>query len=170
MRAEEVAAIAIDTYWVAKRFEDPASPLWSPTTHETAGNSIPYLVAAALVDGDVTEQSFDAGRLADPRLKELVKKTSIRESTAFNDLYPREWPCRIEITLKSGAIKMAETRYFKGHNKSPLSDAEAETKFRQLASPVLGKADIEKILASLWKLEEVGDIRTVLRWFAVTPG
>jgi hypothetical protein len=40
-----------------------------------------------------------------------------------------------------------------------------ETKFRQLAAPVLAEGDIREILASLWKLEEVDDIRAVLRMF-----
>ena len=166
LRVEDIESIAIESYWVAKRFEDPRSPLWNPITHETAGNSIPYLVAAALLDGDVTEQSFGAERLADPRIRDLVKRTAIRENLSFNELYPEEWPCRIEITLKSGEKKVSETRYFKGHNKSPLADAEVETKFRQLASPVLAESGIQKILASLWNLEAVDDIRTVLQLFA----
>ncbi|HEY4374194.1 MAG TPA: MmgE/PrpD family protein [Burkholderiales bacterium] len=166
VRVEEIEAIAIESYWVARRFEDPRSPLWNPASHETAGNSIPYLVAVALTDGDVTEESFGADHLADERLKALLRKTTIRETEAFNALYPDEWPCRIEVTLKSGEKKTAETRYFKGHNKSPLSQADVETKFRQLAAPVLGEAAVSEILARLWKLEQVGDVREVLRLFA----
>lgn len=166
VKVEEIEAIAIESYWVAKRFEDPRSPLWNPASHETAGNSIPYLVAATLIDGDVTEESFAAERLADPRIKALIGKTSIREIEAFNALYPREWPCRIEVTLKSGEKKVAETRYFKGHNQRPLSRADVEAKFRQLSVPVLGEAAAGEILARLWKLEEVGDVREVLRLFA----
>lgn len=168
LRVEDIDAIAIDSYWVAKRFEDPRSPLWNPTSHETAGSSIPYLVAAALVDGDVTEQTLGSERRSDAQLQALVQKTTIRENPAFNALYPHEWPCRIEIALKSGDKKVSETRYFKGHTKSPLSDAEVEAKFRQLASPVLAEPDIRKILTSLWKLEAVDDIRTVLRLFVDT--
>ena len=168
LRVEDIDAIAIDSYWVAKRFEDPRSPLWNPTSHETAGSSIPYLVAAALVDGDVTEQTLSSERLSDSRLKALVKKTTIRETSEFNALYPQEWPCRIEITLNSGDKKVSETRYFKGHTKSPLSDAEVEAKFRQLSSPVLAEHDIRKILTSLWRLETVDDIRAVLGMFVTT--
>jgi hypothetical protein len=35
----------------------------------------------------------------------------------------------------------------------PLSDAEVEDKFRELASPVLGKQGAQSLLARLWKLE-----------------
>lgn len=166
LRVEDVESIAIDSYWVAKRFDDPRSPLWNPQTHETAGNSIPYLVAVALADGDVTEDSFSAERLADPGLKALLRKTTIREAAAFNGLYPREWPCRIEVTLKSGERRNAETRYFKGHTSSPLSAAEVETKFRQLAVPVLAESSIGAILESLWKLEAVENVQEVLGRFA----
>jgi 2-methylcitrate dehydratase len=166
LRAEDIEAIAIESYWVAKRFEDAQSPLWNPVSHETAGNSIPYLVAAALVDGDITEGTFSAERLADPRLKALLKKTIIGENNAFNALYPNEWPCRIEITLKSGDKRVAETRFFKGHISAPLTDAEVEAKFRHLAAPVLAESDIQNILWSLWTLESVEDIRTFLRLFS----
>lgn len=165
LRVDDIDAIAIDSYWVAKRFEDPRSPLWNPMSHETAGNSIPYLVAATLVDGDITEQTFSSERLRDARLHALIKRTTIRETPTFNALYPHEWPCRIEITLKSGAKKVSETRYFKGHTKSPLSDAQVEAKFRQLASPALAESNIRRILTSLWQLEAIDNIRTVLQLF-----
>jgi 2-methylcitrate dehydratase len=166
LRLEDIESIAIDSYWVAKRFEDPHSPLWNPTTHEAAGSSIPFLVAVAISDGEVTEASFSSERLCDARLKALVRKTTIRENPLFNALYPDEWPCRIEITLKSGKKEVAETRYFKGHFKRPLSDAEVESKFRQLASPVLSESNIQQILCTLWELQTIDDIGTVLQLFA----
>lgn len=168
LRVEEIATIAIECYWVAKRFEDPRSPLWRPTTHEAGGSSIPYLVAVALTDGEVTERSLTPERFADDKLKALVAKTTIRETAAFNELYPKEWPCRIEVTLNSGEKRSAEARYFKGHSKRPLSDHEVESKFRQLASAVLPEANTREILARLWDLQAVGDIRTVLKLFSTT--
>ncbi|MES2185085.1 MAG: MmgE/PrpD family protein [Pseudomonadota bacterium] len=164
---EDVESIAIESYWVAKRFDDPKSPLWKPTTHELAGSSLPYLVAVALTDGDVTEESLSPHRMSDERLAALIEKTTVRENATFNLLYPNEWPCRIEITLRSGEKRTAETRYFKGHNKSPLSAAEVEVKFRHLASPVLPAAAIQEVLSLLWELENVGDVRAVLQLLAV---
>lgn len=168
LRIEDIVSIVIDSYWVANRFKDPRSSLWNPTTHETAGNSIPYLVAVALTDGDVTEDSFSADRLTDAALKTLIGKIIVRENSAFNALYPQEWPCRIEVTLQSGEKKVAETRYFKGHTKSPLSDAEVETKFRHLASSVLPETKIDEILKSLWEIESMENVRSVLELFAVS--
>jgi 2-methylcitrate dehydratase len=167
LRVDDIESIAIESYWVAKRFEDPASPLWKPSTHEQAGSSLPYLVAVALTDGDVSEESFSPERLNDPQLTGLVKRTVVRENPAFNTLYPEEWPCRIELTLRTGEKKVAETRYFKGHNKSPLSQSEVEAKFRQLASPVLGDFAITSILERLWTLEEVENIHDLVQMFDI---
>ncbi len=167
VKVEDIAAITIDSYWVAKRFDDPNSPLWHPTTSETADHSIPYMVAAALIDGDVTAATFSAERLRDAKIHALMKTMSVREDPAYTAAYPAEWPCRIEIKMKSGEVKTTETRYFKGHNKSPMSDAEIEAKFRRLTSGLLTDAQITEILAKLWQLEAVGDIRDVLKLFAV---
>jgi 2-methylcitrate dehydratase len=166
IRIDDIESIAIDSYWVARRFEDPASALWKPSTHEVAGNSIPWLVAVALIDGDITQESFGPTRLCDARVRGLIAKTTIREVAEFNALYPREWPCRIELTLRSGQKTVAETRFFKGHASSPLSDAEVEAKFRQLAAPVLPEVNIRNILATVWDLEALDDVRVLLQLFA----
>src|SRR5262245_3997063 len=75
---EDIEAIAIDTYWVAERYADRAGALWHPATRETADHSIPYCVAAALIDGRVTERTFAPSRIRDPRIAALIECTTIR--------------------------------------------------------------------------------------------
>ena len=164
---EDIEAIAIDTYWVAKRYDDRNSPLWHPTTSETADHSIPYVVAIALLDGDVSAASVGEQRLRDPRLHALMKTMSIREDPQFTAAYPAEWPSRIEITTKTGNRHVAATQYFKGHVKNPMSDAEVEDKFRQLTAGLLDASQTEAILAKLWSLDELKDIGEVLQLFAI---
>jgi 2-methylcitrate dehydratase len=58
-------------------------------------------------------------------------------------------------------------RYFKGHPKRPLSDAEVEAKFRGLAEASLGKKRADAVLAAAWKLEKlknVGDLLKLLKF------
>ena len=167
VKVEDISAITIDSYWVAKRFDDRDSPLWQPTTSETADHSIPYMVAAALLDGDVTAASFGAGRLRDPKIRALMKTMTVREDAAFNAAYPAEWPCRIEIKTRSGDVKTAETRYYKGHNKSPMSDSDIERKFCSLTTDLLDASQIREILDKLWHLEAVGNVGDVLKLFAI---
>ena len=158
----DIEAIAIETYWVAGRYADRGNALWHPATRETADHSIPYCVAAALIDGKVTERTFARARLRDARITGLIGKTAIAENAEFTRAYPAEWPCRIEVTLRGGERKSAATRYFKGHADNPLSDAEVEAKFRELAHGKLPPARIDKLLATAWRLEQLVDVGELL--------
>jgi 2-methylcitrate dehydratase len=161
----EIQSVAIESYWVANRYTDRASPLWHPATRETADHSLPYIVIAALRDGDITEHSFSPKRIADPKLQDLLTRTTLTEKPEYTALHPRAWPCRIEVVTKSGAHKAAEVQYFRGHAKNPLSDAEVEHKFRTLAAPVMDAARIDAILATCWRLEKLADIGELLEQF-----
>jgi 2-methylcitrate dehydratase len=161
----DIEAIEIVSYWVAGRYVDRKNPLWRPATRETADHSLPYCVVAALLDGEVTEKSFSARRIRDPRIAALLGKTTIREDAQFTRLHPQEWPCRIELTLRGGTKQTAEVRYFKGHAKRPLSDAEIETKFRLLTERALGRKQADAVLATAWKLEKLENVRDLLKLF-----
>jgi 2-methylcitrate dehydratase len=162
---EDVEAIAIETYWVAERYTDRGNALWHPATRETADHSIPYCVAAALIDGKVTDRTFSPARIRDPRIAALIERTTMAENPEFTRAYPAEWPCRIELTLRAGARRVAATRYFKGHAGNPLTDAEIEGKFRALARGRLAAAQIDRVLATAWRLERLEDVGELLALF-----
>jgi len=165
-----IEAIEIVSYWVAGRYVDRKNPVWHPATRETADHSLPYCVIVALLDGEVTEESFSAKRIRDPRIAELLGKTTIREDAEFTRLHPREWPCRIELALRGGKKQAAEVRYFKGHARRPVSDAEIEAKFRALTEHKLASKQADAILAKAWKLEKLKDIHELLKLFAFRTG
>jgi len=169
IRPDDIESIAIETYWVAERYVDRTNALWHPETRETADHSIPYCVAAALIDGRVTEKTFSGARIRDKRIANLIERTTIRENADFNRVYPAEWPCRIEFRTRGGATTGAETRYFKGHVKNPLTDAEIEAKFRALAAHALAPAQIDKLLATAWRLEKLKDVGDLLGLLKFRP-
>lgn len=163
VEADEIEAIAIETYWVAERYVDRSNALWHPATRETADHSIPYCVVAALLDGGISERSFSAKRIQDSRIATLMERTTIRENPAFTRSHPGEWPCRIEVTLRGEKKKSAEATYFKGHARRPLTDAELELKFRALAEKALEKKRADAVLAAAWKLEKLSDVGELLK-------
>lgn len=162
VRPEEIEAIAIETYWVAERYVDRNNALWHPATREIADHSIPYCVAAALLDGGISAESFTEARIRDRRLTALIERMTMRENPDFSRVHPNEWPCRLELALRGGKRKTAEARYFKGHAKRPLSDEEIELKFRALAEPLLGRRGTAAVLATAWRLEKLRDIGELL--------
>jgi 2-methylcitrate dehydratase len=164
-----IDALTLDTYWVAERYVERASPLWHPTTRETADHSLPYLVAAALLDGGVTESTFTPERIGDPRLHALMEKMHVREDAALNAAYPEGWGCRISARTRAGVTEVVDMKYFKGHARAPLTDAEVETKFRRLVKPWMDPAQTEALLGALWRLEKIDDVRSVLELVRVRP-
>jgi 2-methylcitrate dehydratase len=162
VKVEDIESVVIETYWVAKRYVKRDSPLWHPTTSETADHSIPYLVAAALIDGKINAATLDEKRIHDPRLLALMGKMSVRENPEFEATYPGEMQCRIEVTTRSGERKSAHVRYFKGHAQSPVTDAEIEAKFRTLTADTVEPKVADAFLAKAWQLDQLKDVGDVL--------
>ena len=139
---------------------DPAR--WAPATRETADHSLPYCVAVALLDGAVTRASFDDARLRDPAIAALMKKVRVTEDATLSAQYPDGAPGRVTIRLTDGRRQVAEIRYPRGHEKSPMSDADLEAKFHALAEGRFDAARRTRILDALWTLEQQDDMGKVV--------
>lgn len=158
MRVEDIESIHVEAYKAAYEMMGKDASRWAPTTHETADHSLPYTVAVALLDGNVSTGSFDHARFTDPAVVALMQKTRVSESAAFTQAYPEAAPGRVTITSKSGKVETAELRYPVGHARSPMSDADVERKFRDmLAAHPAGKR-CDEILQRLWQMEEAKDV------------
>jgi 2-methylcitrate dehydratase len=157
--AEDIAAIRIRSYRSAVRSAATDPQKWDPQTRETADHSIPFLVATAFQDGGVTPASFTTDRLQSPTLRQLMSKMTIEEDAAYTQAFPEELNCWMEITTSSGQRFTAETAYPKCHQQNPLSDAELEAKFRQLAAGVLTEPQCQAVLTQLWSLEHAPNLR-----------
>jgi 2-methylcitrate dehydratase len=138
---------------------------WRPKTRETADHSLPYCTVVALVEGNVTLNSFDDVHLRDERLLGLVARTSVLRDVDLTARYPRGIPNRIVVRTEDGREFAAENEFPRGHDQNPMSDAEVESKFRRMATPRIEEATQNKILGLCWKLEELGDVGDILRLF-----
>ncbi len=108
-------------------------------TKEEADHSLPYMVAVALLDGQVTPAQYSAERIADKDVQALLHKVFIRPDEQMSQRFPDEMPCRITITLKDGRSESIEKRDYEGFYTRPLSWEKAVAKFEQLAAPYTDK-------------------------------
>ena len=154
----EIDSVHVATYGVAVHRTATEAEKWNPETRETADHSMPYLVAAAWQDGEVTPATFTLSRIQDPALRPLIKKIAVVEEPEFTRRYPAESCARIEVTTTDGRRVAAETNYPKGHRRNPLSDGEVEGKFRGLASAALGAQGCDRVLAEVWNLEKAATL------------
>jgi 2-methylcitrate dehydratase len=130
-----------------------------PTSRETADHSMFYCCAAALVDGDVTLDTFKTERLTDPVLLDLIDRTEIVEIPELNKGYPKGIPNDITITCADGTTANKRVDFPRGHAENPMTDDEVVAKFKRLAPGVVSDATADKILAQGWKLDEMADVR-----------
>lgn len=158
-----VQRIHVDTYWLAYSEIGMEKQKWDPQTRETADHSIPYLLAVALVDGDVGLGSFTLDRVRDARLRPLMAKISVAEDKDYSRRFPAELGCRISVT-GSGGTMTEEVLFPKGHARNPMSDAEIDRKFDALVE-TRGSRDAEicrGVRTTLWSLETVKDMTSVV--------
>jgi 2-methylcitrate dehydratase len=154
----EIDSVHVATYGEAVRRTATEAEKWNPETRETADHSLPYLVAAAFQDGEVTPATFAPSRIQDSALRPLIKKLKVVEEPEFTRRYPAESCTRIEVTTTDGRRVVAEKRHPKGHYRNPLTDGEVEGKFRGLASGALGAQGCDRVLAEVWDLENAATL------------
>jgi 2-methylcitrate dehydratase len=159
---ESLTEIEIGSYDVAIEIIGRDPEKWQPVTRETADHSLPYCVAAALLDGRVTVHSFDPKRLHDPTLHELMKKVRVVTQPEFVGRYPSAMPTRISVRTSRGKMYAKQADIPLGHPGNPMSDRDVEEKLRRLASRRVGLARVERLIDFVWKLEAEKDIATLM--------
>jgi len=159
----QVKSLDIHTFNAAVDIIGKDPEKWRPKTRETADHSLPYYTAVALVDGEVTEESFAEGRFTDPVLLELVSKTQVHRDAELSKRYPRGIPNRLTLKLADGRVLVREVEFPRGHAENPMSDAEVEQKFRGLVEPRYGKEKADRILAACWGLEKLKNACDLVR-------
>ena len=153
IKLDDIEKIEVFTYHFAWFEIGSGAEKWQPTTRETADHSMPYVVAAVLIDGAYTDAIFAPERFPGPRTLELMKKIAITEDDEFNRRYPASLPCRMTITLKNGEQKTAELSNPIGHHDRPMSDAQVVEKFRGLAGRKLKPERCRRFWTACWKIE-----------------
>lgn len=133
--AADVAGIAIESFREAVAL---GSQCAMPRNTEEAQYSLSYPVAAALVYGSVGASEVDTIGLEDARVARLVAATRVIEDPEFSDRFPRERFARVRITLRDGRTFASGATRDRGNPDNPLSDDELRSKYRELATPVLG--------------------------------
>jgi len=137
---------------------------WHPDTRESADHSVPYVVAATLVDGTITPNSYNDAHLRNPELRALLKKIVVVENSEFTRDYervPQAHRTRVTVVTASGERLVGETGGDEDDLATPKSNAKIEEKFRGLTENFLGKKRVDAILVRLWHLEDMDNVAEI---------
>jgi 2-methylcitrate dehydratase len=105
----------------------------SPATKEQADYNLKYLLAAALIDGQVGPEQLRTERIRRADVQELLTRIHIRPDAAFTSRYPHATPVRVEVTLRDGRQLFREQDDYEGAASRPFSWERTVEKFHWLA-------------------------------------
>jgi len=152
---------------------------WHPISRETADHSLPYVVAAAVLDGYVRTDSFDPDRVLDPaRQRFLAEKIKVSAAPELGTLAGGKlkraqagYLSRVEIETTDGKIEHGAAAPFPGHPKNPYSDRDLADKLRENMRPFGGEPRTERLVAfldSMTRTSRVRDLTSLLAFDANT--
>jgi 2-methylcitrate dehydratase len=139
---------------------DPSK--YDPHTKETADHSLPYVIAAALVDRQVTPAQFEMAKIMDPTIRAQLKKVEVVADPEIEKVFPALQRVIVNITTADGRTLSKQLDYPKGDPRNPLTDAEIEEKYAALADGVLSQKAQKKLKDAIWSLEKLGSVSKLM--------
>jgi 2-methylcitrate dehydratase PrpD len=122
-----------------------------------------YLMATALVDGVVSfANSHSREHMADPQIRAIMQRVQVVGDPKLTDpAAPRSG--LVEVTMRDGRTVSHFTRFPPGTKENPVNTQAVNAKARDLMAPVLGARRTQVIIQRLNALEEVGNMRELVR-------
>ncbi|MBI2861690.1 MAG: MmgE/PrpD family protein [Chloroflexi bacterium] len=159
--AQAVERIKLSSYrWAIEHMGNPSKII--PQNKESADHSLPYIVCRTIMDGEFTAKQYREEKIRDPQVVELIKKVSLEVDPDLDRRFPEALPMRVEITVKGGASYATQIDYPLGHPRNPMTHQDIENKFHQLAGDFMSRSQMDEIASTVYHLEEVDDIRTLM--------
>ncbi len=158
IKPEQVEEVLVTT--IARATDilfDPAK--YEPADRETADHSLPFCIARAILDRQITTRTFDDENIADPRLKKIVHKIKGEASEEFEKLFPAMQPSRVTIKTTSGEEHSVYLEYPKGDPREPMTTEDQDHKFRSLTAPYLSSESQQHIKKAVFTCETISGVK-----------
>ncbi len=161
LEPEQIAKVHIRSLArAADILSDPSK--YDPRTKETADHSLPYVIAAAIAERQVTPAQFTDAKIMDPTIRAQLRKVEVVADPEIEKLFPKLQRVIVTITTTQGKQLTKQVDYPKGDPRNPLTDREIDEKFSALAGPVLSPARQAQVRDAVWGLEKLDSARTLM--------
>ncbi|MBB6143874.1 2-methylcitrate dehydratase [Silvibacterium bohemicum] len=136
VKASDIKTVSVDIFDVAYNIIGGGNDgnKQHVQTKEEADHSLPYMIAVALIDGEVTPAQYDPKRILKQDVQDLLQKVTIRPDKSMSDRFPVEMPCRIQVELNDGKKLTIEKHDYEGFYTHPMPWDTVVAKFNSLAS------------------------------------
>ena len=148
--ADDVESVESDFHLRSLSRTDPQEAIAGP-------NSMPFILAVALLDGKVTLEQFTDEKIHDPRVRSVMEKIKPRP----NQRNPgRPEPAdQITVTLNNGAVHTIEV----AERTTLTSKSDIQAKFMSCAALALSPARAGQLSDLIDRLESVADIAALIQ-------
>jgi 2-methylcitrate dehydratase len=161
LKPEQVEKVQIRSLArAADILSDPSK--YDPRSKETADHSLPYVIAAAVAERQVTPVQFEMKKIMDPIIRAQLKKVEVVADPEIEKVFPALQRVIVNLTTTDGRTFTKQLDYPKGDPRNPLSDAEVEEKFAALAEGVLSDGAQKKLKQAIWNLEKIGSVSKLM--------
>jgi 2-methylcitrate dehydratase len=148
---------------------------WNPISRETADHSLPYIVAAAVLDGYVRTDSFDPQRVLEPARQRFLKERVVVNSApelgtlAGGKLKRAQagYLSRVEIETTDGKVVHGAAAPSPGHPKNPFTDADLAAKLSENVEPFAGAERTKKLAQLMFSVEKIKNVRELTALLAL---
>jgi 2-methylcitrate dehydratase len=139
---------------------DPSK--YDPRTKETADHSLPYVIAAAVADRQVTPLQFTEKKIMDPKIRAQLHKVEVVADPEIEKLFPELQRVIVTVKTTDGTEHTKQIDYPKGDPRNPLTDQEIEEKFDALAESVLSGKSMQRVKEMVWNLDKLETITELM--------
>ncbi len=161
LSADEVETVTI--YSLARAADILADPSkYDPRSKETADHSLPYVIAAAVADRQVTPIQFTDAKIMDSKIRAQLNKVKVIADPEIEAVFPELQRVKVVIKTTDGRELEKKLDYPKGDPRNPLTDAEIAGKFAALAEGIATADDVQRIQAAVDCAEEFDDVRELM--------
>jgi 2-methylcitrate dehydratase PrpD len=158
----DIESITVHTYAVAIIAVGKSVP--DGGSFVSAQFSIPYVVAACVLDGDLGPSQLTERRMADPVLMELAGRVAVVSDDELNKMYPDRTASRVDIKLKNGKTTECLVEIPKGDPRDPMNADDIAEKVRRFSGS-RDRGRVNAVIESIMNIEgakSVGELAALI--------
>jgi 2-methylcitrate dehydratase len=164
LKPDDVARVHIRTTARGADILSDASK-YDPHTKETADHSLPYVIAAAIAERQVTPLQFTMEKIMDPAIRAQLNKIVVVADAEIEKVFPALQRVVVTIQTTDGREFTKQLDYPKGDPRNPLTDKEVEEKFEALAEPVMTPTARRRAMDAIWNLDKQAIVTDLMKLF-----
>ena len=163
---DSVERIHLDTFGGAKLIIGGGEgSRYEVQTKAQADHSLPYMLAAALIDREMTVESYGPERIMRDDVQSLLRSVEVAADPDLTTQFEAgEMPATVTVETDDGTVYRVEKDAFRGHPTQPMTWEQVEAKFETLAGDRYDEEHREELVETVRHLEDhdVSDLVALL--------